>query len=30
VFAFGDAPSDGSLPGLGVNVGNIIGAVGAK
>ena len=27
VFAFGDAPEDGSLPGVGVNVNNVVGAV---
>jgi hypothetical protein len=27
VFAFGDATSQGSLPGLGVAVNNVIGAV---
>jgi hypothetical protein len=27
VFAFGDATSQGSLPGVGVHVNNIVGAV---
>jgi hypothetical protein len=27
VFAYGDAPALGSLPGLGVTVSNIVGAV---
>ena len=27
VFAFGDATSQGSLPGLGVSVNNVVGAV---
>ena len=26
IFAFGDAPFDGSLPGMGVQVANIVGA----